>query len=222
MYEFHHLKKLSSILNIPLTFVDLETTGMVHDYHFAIIEIGLIHIAPTQVLFKDSLINPQVRIPQSITDITGINNHMVSDKPTFSHFAKYVEKIAQGHLLMGFNSKIFDARGLEKMLKKSKINQSFDKQLDVRYVYLKAKKAINGYYDASGSLTTACQEFNVLIPGHAHRAAYDILLTALLMEKLLEQFGFGIIHKEIDKIKDKTIKNNYYSFIMREKIQIVH
>ena len=32
------LQELSAYLNKPLTFIDLETTGRVHEYNFAIIE----------------------------------------------------------------------------------------------------------------------------------------------------------------------------------------
>ncbi len=220
MHNFKNLKKLSQILNIPLTFIDLETTGMVHERQFSIIEIGLIHIDANDVVYKDSLVNPLIKIPQSITDITGITNAMVANQKDFSYFAKYIEKIARNHLLLGFNSKIFDSRGLEKMMQKHQIHTRFDKQIDVRYIYLKGKKTLNGFYDASGTLTQACQDFNVFIEGHAHRAAYDILLTAFLMEELIERFGMGIIHKEIDKIQDKNIKTNYYRFIIQNNIQI--
>ncbi len=57
-----YLKTLSKILNRPLTFVDLEATGLVHEPNFAIIEIGLVSITPTHVIERSSLVDPEMKI----------------------------------------------------------------------------------------------------------------------------------------------------------------
>jgi DNA polymerase-3 subunit epsilon len=216
-----NLQILSSILNRPITFIDLETTGMVHEHHFAIIEIGLVHINSKTVIEKSSLINPKMRIPKHISDITHIYDNMVVGKPEFSHFSSYVGKIAKDHILCGYNSKTFDSKGMEKMLKKHSINESFTNQLDFRHIFLRCRKNFDGIPGQSGSLTQACSHYGIVIPGDAHRASYDIAITAMLAEKLLEKYGFGIIHKDISKCLDPILKKSYYKYIVDNKIRTI-
>ena len=81
-----YLQTLSHILGRPLTFVDLEATGLVHERHFSIIEIGLVSISPNNIIEKSSLVDPLIPIPDYITEITGITNQMVKGQKTFKEF----------------------------------------------------------------------------------------------------------------------------------------
>jgi DNA polymerase III alpha subunit (gram-positive type) len=217
--ELSNLKKLSSILNYPLVFIDLETTGLIHEYNFSIIEIGLIYITSNKVEEKSALIDPKISIPTHITNITGINNSMVHGKKEFNHFAPYLNRMASESILCGFNSKTFDSKGMEKMLQKLNFNNKFENQLDFRHIYLRARKLKNGIASQSGSLTQASLEYGIKLNGNAHRAAYDIALTAHLAEELLIEVGFGLLHKDIEKMKNLNIKKNFYEFIAKNKIK---
>lgn len=216
-----NLQRLSSLLEQPLTFIDLETTGMVHEKHFAIIEIGLIHIQPNLIVEKSSLIDPKMKIPPYISEITHIYDHMVAGKPDFAHFAQYVGKIARNNILCGYNSKTFDSKGLQKMLSKHAIYDEFDNQLDFRHIFLRCRKVFDGIPGQSGSLTQACGHHGIFIKGDAHRAGYDIAITALLAEKLLEKYGLGIIHKDVEKFKSSQLKQKYYKHIVEHKIKTI-
>ncbi len=216
-----NLQQLSFLLKKPLTFIDLETTGMVHESHFAIIEIGLIHIDQNNVVEKSSLVNPKMKIPSYISDITHIYDHMVQGKPEFSHFSSYIGKIAKNNILCGYNSKTFDSKGMEKMLKKHQIHDEFSNQLDFRHIFLRCRKNFDGIPGQSGSLTQACAHHGIVIKGDAHRAGYDIAITAMLAEKLLEKYGIGIIHKDIEKFKDSEVKKLYYKHIVENKIKTI-
>ncbi len=217
-FELKNLQTLSKILGKPLSFIDLETTGMVHERTFSIIEIGLILIDEHKIIEKSSLIDPKMRIPSHITEITGIDNSMVVGKKTFSHFAPYIDKLAKNSILCGYNSKSFDSKGMEKMLAQHRLNGKFQNQLDFRYIYLKSRKIETGQYSQAGSLTTASQEYNIRLNGKAHRAAYDIALTAVLAEKIIEKYNFGILKSDIDKFSCSEMKSKFYSHITREKI----
>lgn len=219
--DLPHLRKLSLLLGKPLTFIDLETTGMVHEHHFAIIELGLVHIHPEMVVEKSSLINPRMKIPAHISEITHIYDHMVQDKKEFSHFSNYVGKVAKEHILCGYNSKTFDSKGMEKMLKKHNIHDTFANQLDFRHIFLRCRKIFDEIPGQSGSLVQACAHHGIHVDGNAHRAGYDIAITALLAEKLLEKYGFGILHKDIEKFQDSHIKNTYYKHIVQNKIKTI-
>lgn len=58
---------------------------------------------------KYIIVNPTIEIPQEATDVHGITNEMVKDKPTFKRYAKSVYEFVKKHKIMvGFNSKHFD------------------------------------------------------------------------------------------------------------------
>ncbi len=213
-----NLQLLSGILDAPITFVDLETTGMVHERNFAIIEIGLVHITPTKIEEKSSLVFPGVRIPSHISEITHIYDDMVKDKPSFDYFAKYMSTVAESHIFCGFNSKTFDSKALEKMLAKNNYHQKFNNQIDFRHVFLRCRKNYQGIHSQAGSLVQACAYHNIFVDGQAHRAGYDIAITAMLAEKMLEKYGFGIVHKEVEKFQDSYIKKQYYQHIVINRV----
>lgn len=204
-----HLRKLSAHLQKPLTFIDLETTGMVHEYNFAIIELGLIHITQDLVVEKNTFIDPKMKIPSHITQLTGITNSMVNGQKEFYNFASYLDKVAQQHILCGYNSKCFDSKGIEKMLKKERIYTSFKNQIDIRYVFLKARKIHDNILHRSGSLIQACEHHNIYLHGSAHRAGYDIALTALLADKLIEKYGVEILKDDIKKLNCTETKERF-------------
>jgi len=68
------------------TVVDIETTGGSHGNR--ITEIAAVKTDGKQVLDSyETLINPEVFIPKSITLLTGITNTMVQDAPKFEDIA---------------------------------------------------------------------------------------------------------------------------------------
>lgn len=216
-----NLQKLSNILNKPITFIDLETTGMPFERHFAIIELGLVEITKDKLSEKGSFVNPRMKIPPHISEITHIYDHMVEGKKEFSHYASYLGKIADNHILCGYNSKTFDSKGLEKMLSKNRINSKFNNQLDFFHIFLRCRKYFDDIPGRSGNLTEACAYHDIHIPGQAHRASYDIAITALLAEKLLEKYGFGILHKDIEKFLDSDTKKLYYKYIVENRVKTI-
>ena len=206
-YSLNHLKKLSLSLKKTLTFVDLETTGLIHERDFAIIEIGLVHINGNIIKEESALVNPCMRIPSHITDITGITNDMVKNKRTFEVFIPTFVKIAKENILCGFNSRPFDSKGLERMGKKFGVPMVFNNQIDVRQVFIKTRNNMLGVKSQAGKLTEAGAFHNITLKGTAHRAAYDIALTALLADRILNDNKFDCLSTELLKCDcDKTKK----------------
>ncbi len=215
------LQELSSILEKPLTFIDLETTGMVHERHFALIEIGLINITSTKIEEKSSLIDPKMKIPNYISEITHIYDHMVIGKPTFNHFAKYIGNIAQNNILCGYNSKTFDSKGLEKLLHNNNIFMKFNNQLDFRHIFLRARKTYDNIPGQHGSLTQACAHHKIFVDGQAHRAGYDISITAILANTLLHKYNYGILYKDVQKFSCNETKQKYLNYIKSNNLEII-
>lgn len=207
------LQNLTKILKRNLTFVDLETTGLVHENNFSIIEIGVITITPTSIIEQSSLVDPKRTIPAYITDITHITNDMVKGKPTFSHFNKYFKKVAKEDIFMGFNSRPFDSKGIEKMAQKHGEFYSFQNQIDIRQVFLRERNSKLNISSQAGKLTEASNFYNVSLKGQAHRAAYDIALTALLAENILKDSPVHCLCKDIDKFECDMTKKLFYKHI---------
>ena len=74
---------MNSLLKQKFVVIDVETTGL--DYlNDRITEIALIKIENNKIIEEfSSLINPERFIPPFITELTGITNELVFNKPKF-------------------------------------------------------------------------------------------------------------------------------------------
>ena len=87
-----------------LAFIDLETTGA-NPVRDRITEIGIIEVDGDQVTTWNSLVNPERPIPAFIQQLTGINNAMVADAPTFAEVAEALAERLQGRLFIAHNAR---------------------------------------------------------------------------------------------------------------------
>ncbi len=88
----------------PLVFIDLETTGA----NFArdrILEIGIVEVGPDGVREWESLVNPGVPVTPFITDLTGIDDAMVADAPSFESLATTLRERLAGKLFIAHNAR---------------------------------------------------------------------------------------------------------------------
>lgn len=114
-------------LQKPLVIFDLETTGLdlVKD---RIIQISYIKVFPDGHEERgDELINPEKNIDPIITQLTGISNEQVKDKPTFRQLAKKFETVFSGSDIAGFNSNYFDVPLLAEEFLRAGIDFDFSK-----------------------------------------------------------------------------------------------
>jgi DNA polymerase-3 subunit epsilon len=92
----------------PLAIIDLETTG-INLGTDRIVEIAIVKIMPDgKRIVKRKLINPEMPIPKSSTDIHGITDEMVKDAPTFRQVANELKQFLDNCDLAGYNSNRFD------------------------------------------------------------------------------------------------------------------
>ena len=95
-------------LNNPIIFFDLETTG-VNVAADRIVEISWLKISPSgEETSQTQLVNPTIPIPPVVTEIHGISDDDVKDKPAFSEIARTVANDFEGCDLAGYNSNRFD------------------------------------------------------------------------------------------------------------------
>jgi DNA polymerase-3 subunit epsilon len=87
-----------------LAFIDLETTGAnpLRDF---ITEIGIVEVDGDQVTTWSTLVNPQRPIPAFIQQLTGIDNAMVADAPTFAQVAEELADRLHGRLFIAHNAR---------------------------------------------------------------------------------------------------------------------
>ncbi len=124
-------------LKRPIAFIDLETTGVSLSTD-RIVEIAIIKLLPDNTRqVKRKLINPQMPIPASSSDIHGITDEMVKDAPSFKQVANEVKVFVEGCDMGGYNSNRFDIPILmEEFLRVGiDIDLSKRKMVDVQHIF---------------------------------------------------------------------------------------
>ena len=114
-------------LTKPLVIFDLETTGLdlVKD---RVIQISYIKVYPDGKEERgDELINPEKHIEPIITQLTGISDEDVKDKPTFKQLAQTLADKFAGSDFAGFNSNNFDIPLLAEEFLRAGIDFDFSK-----------------------------------------------------------------------------------------------
>jgi len=95
-------------LTRPIITFDLETTGT-NVNKDKIVQIAAIKLFPDgSVEQKNTLINPEIPIPKEASDVHGITDEMVANKPTFKQIAVSLKAWFKDCDLSGFNQDKFD------------------------------------------------------------------------------------------------------------------
>ena len=129
-------------LQKPLVIFDLETTGLdlVKD---RVIQLSYIKVFPDGHEERgDEIINPEKPIEPLITQLTGISNDDVKDKPTFKQLADKLNKVFAGSDIAGFNSNHFDVPLLAEEFLRAGIDFDFSKcrLIDVQTIFHKLER----------------------------------------------------------------------------------
>jgi len=84
--------------------IDLETTGLSPQQN-TIIEIGAVRVEGGEVVdVFDTLIDPEVKISSTITNITGITNNMLKGKPTLSYVLPQLLSYIDDNVIVAHNA----------------------------------------------------------------------------------------------------------------------
>lgn len=165
----------------------------------------------------NQLTDPHKYIPRVIRDLTGITNAMVQYKEDWkvamtrmAHFASTYELIIVAH-----NAKF------EKKFIEGGAYMSYAAPL--KYICTQALFLAYKYGDTSiwrnkgikSKLQTVCEEFKIPYnTKEAHRAEYDVLVTAQVAKKLIDHFG---IEQSIE-ISRKFMEDEHYIKIKQQDI----
>ncbi len=160
--------------------LDIETTGINPMYH-KITEIGAIKIEKETIVETfNHLINPMADIPKNITQLTGITNEMVKDKPTIEWVLPRFISFTEEYPILGHNIH-FDYSFIKTHAVAQ--NLSFEKKaLDTLKIARATLKEL-----PSRSLGKLCDHYHIS-NSNAHRAYNDAYVTYQVYHCLKEQF----------------------------------
>ena len=172
-------------LNKPLIIVDLETTGLdiVND---RIIQISYIKITPEgDEIRKSYYVNPERDIPKEISKLTGINDEIVSEAPTFKDLAPKLNEDFKGCDFAGFNSNHFDIPMLAEEFLRTDVSFDFQKcrLIDVQTIFHKMEKR---NLAAAYKFYCGRKMEDDFLP---HRADNDTEATYRVLQKMLDMYN---------------------------------
>ena len=186
-------------LTKPLVIFDLETTGLdlVKD---RIIQISYIKVYPDGKEERgNELINPEKHIEPIITQLTGISDEDVKDKPTFKQLAQKLSDQFTGSDFAGFNSNNFDIPLLAEEFLRAGIDFDFSKckLIDACSIFRKMERRnlASAYKFYCGRKME--EDFE------AHRADQDTEATYRVLMGQLDKYAPGA-----NEDPEKVLENN--------------
>ena len=165
----------------PLAVIDLECTGMNLSTD-RIVEIAIVKILPDgKKMVKRKLINPEIPIPPSISEIHGITDDMVKDAPTFRQVANEIRQFIDNADLAGYNSNRFDIPMLVEEFLRASLDLDFRnrKLIDVQKIFhMMEQRTLTAAYKfyCNGNLD------------NAHSAEADATATWEVLQSQIERY----------------------------------
>ena len=205
-------------LQKPLVIFDLETTGLdlLKDL---VIQISYIKVYPDGREERgDHLINPEKPIEPIITQLTGISNEDVKDKPTFKVLAKELAEKFAGSDFAGFNSNNFDIPLLAEEFLRAGIDFDFSKcrMIDACTIFRKMERR-----NLAAAYKFYCgrkmeEDFE------AHRADQDTEATYRVLMGQLDKYAPGanedpekVLENDMDQLNEFSKQNKNVDFAGR-------
>ena len=178
---------IDKLRQVPLVFVDVETTGASTDYGDRVIEIGIARYEQgVRIAEYQQLIDPQRRIGPGIVALTGITPEMCAGQPHFADCLPRIIDLMCGAVVIGHNVR-FDLSFLTAEFRRCRqaINECL---IGCRHVLDTVRIARRRFGRGGNGLQRLAPRLGV-VPSAAHRALADAITTAGVFERLLEPVG---------------------------------
>lgn len=200
-------------LEKPICFFDLESTST--DTETArIVQIAGIKIFPDgKREEKNILINPEIPIPIECTEIHGITDEMVKDKPTFRQYAQGIKDWFYGSDIGGFNSDSYDVNLLIAEMDRAGITfADWDLSLlDVMKLYRKLyPNTLSEIYK---------RLFGEELDG-AHNALNDVVATEKILYKILPE-GLTTVREVDEFLQESKFRVDYAGKLYKDSEGVV-
>lgn len=198
-------------LQNPLAFFDLETTG-INIVKDRIVEICIVKIMPDgSKIVKHDIVNPTIPIPKEVTEIHGISDQDVADKPTFAQLAHDYHKFLDKCDMAGFNSNKFDVPMLAEEFARSGVDFEIKgrKFVDIQNIFHKMEPrnlaAAYKFYCGKELINAHTAEADTM-------ATYEILLAQIQRYKDVDyKDKDGKISKPIENDVKKLSEFSFYN-----------
>ena len=202
----------------PLVIFDLETTGLdlVKD---RIIQISYIKVNPDGSEERgNELVNPEKPIEPIITQLTGISNEDVKDKPTFKQLGATLADKFTGCDFAGFNSNHFDIPLLAEEFLRAGIDFDFSKSkmIDAQTIFHKMERR-----NLAAAYKFYCGR-KMEDDFEAHRADQDTEATHRVLMGELDKYAPGanedpdkVLENDMQKLAEFSRTNNNVDFAGR-------
>ena len=205
-------------LKKPLVIFDLETTGLdlVKD---RVIQISYIKVNPNgEEVRGNEIVNPEKPIPDFITQLTGISDADVKDKPTFKQLGPKLAEMFAGCDFAGFNSNHFDIPLLAEEFLRAGIDFDFSncRMIDACTIFKKMERR-----NLAAAYKFYCgrkmeEDFE------AHRADQDTEATYRVLMGELDKYAPGanedeekVLENDMDQLAEFSKTNNNVDFAGR-------
>lgn len=182
--------------DIPLVFVDLETTGGSVGEH-RITEVGVVEVVDGQVTRWSTLVDPGQSIPPFIQQLTGITNAMVRGAPRFADIAPELHARLAGKLFVAHNA-AFDRGFLRAEFERAGVSFNPDVLCTVRL-----SRALFPGEKRHG--LDALVERHALVPSDRHRALADADLIWQFWQRLPTLVAAQTLAAQIERITRRHV-----------------
>lgn len=205
-------------LTKPLVVFDLETTGLdlVKD---RVIQLSYIKVYPDGHEERgNELINPEKNIEPIITQLTGITNDDVKDKPTFKQLAAKMNEVFSGSDIAGFNSNYFDVPLLAEEFLRAGVDFDFSKcrLIDACTIFKKMERR-----NLAAAYKFYCGR-KMEDDFEAHRADQDTEATYRVLMSQLDKYAPGanedaekVLENDMQALADFSKQNDNVDFAGR-------
>ena len=188
-------------LKKPLVIFDLETTGL-DLVKSRIIQISYIMVYPDGREERgNTLINPEEPIPSFVTQLTGISNDDVKDKPTFKQIAARLGEMFTGCDFGGFNSNGYDIPLLAEEFLRAGVDFDFSKcrMIDAMNIFRKMERR-----NLAAAYKFYCGR-KMEDDFEAHRADEDTEATYRVLMGELDKYAPGANPDEPEKVLENDM-----------------
>ena len=165
----------------PLVFFDLETTGTILGID-RIVELAVIKLWPSGERSEyEWRFNPEMAIPEEATQIHGIGDEDVRDKPTFRDSLGEIREVFRDSDVAGFNIARFDMPLLQSELERAGVKAFSSRDIvDAMTIFHHKERR-----DLSAALRYFCDKDLE----NAHSALADVRATVEVLEAQLSRYA---------------------------------
>ena len=197
---------MNLVLNKPLAFIDLETTG-INVASDRIVEISILKIMPDKSRESKTMrINPTIPIPENSSNIHGIYDADIKDCPTFVKVAHDLATFIGNADLAGYNSNKFDVPLLAEEFIRADVDFDMKKRkfVDVQVIFHKMEQR---------TLSAAYQFYCKKEIENAHSAEADVKATVEVLEAQLDKYPE--LQNNVDYLNDFSSHSKSVDFLGR-------